>query len=162
MNHEKKMQLLDRVVPLAVFAGIALIGVWMYNPGGDSAPDNSDLETLQEFTHAWTPFRMRLAEYYLSTGKLPASNQDLDFGPPESFRTGRIRSIGLTPEGTVRVEFDEFMSTPGAILFYRPVVGQGGGVVSWDCASPNTPGIEKFNFNCRFRPTHEMFRDAPQ
>lgn len=83
-------------------------------------------------------FKVALSEYYMSTGKWPASAQEAGLGTAESFAGGAVSRIDVGANGMVVITLNDTLAV-GAKIRLTPDANPQSGMINWRC---NTEGAE--------------------
>jgi FtsZ-interacting cell division protein ZipA len=92
--------------------------------------------------------RTAMAEYYVTQGKWPESNEQSGALPPESYRVNALRSVAVLPDGRLRLRF-----ASGGIDGHVVLAGNASaaGQVTWRCTSPDIPDIAHLADHCAYQ-----------
>ena len=92
-----------------------------------------------------------VAEFYLTTGKLPASNNDLNLPAAKKYAGQSILSAEVL-NGTIKLTFDEKSGKENGVIKLTPDVSQPRMGIQWLCTSNSYEKISSWAPQCVFRP----------
>ncbi len=96
-------------------------------------------------------FKVAVTEFYLTEGKLPFSNHQIGFGAPIEYSTDAVRSIGVSPGGTITVTLNEKLAASSAVteIILQPQPTKDGRIGKWQCVSNGASDIQAMLSSCK-------------
>ncbi len=92
-----------------------------------------DAAVVAQGLQAGAAIRVRVEEYYWSTGAMPADNAKLGMPAPELVAPPPVRSVTVMRGGVIHVEFDGTLGE-GSSLTLFPAVARGSDRIDWACS----------------------------
>jgi len=98
--------------------------------------DSKSVAIRTDFVAATGSMKTAIAEYYLTNGKLPASNAELGLPAPGEYRGTSLKSATVTPQGAIELTFDAASGIDGGQIRLVPDVDRAGAMgIRWRCES---------------------------
>ena len=99
--------------------------------------------------------KLRVADYYVRYGIMPADNDDIDLPPPTELFGSSVRQVAVHSGGVLQVDFDERVGER-AIIF-TPFVSDVSGLLNWACSSDSIDRaiLERLKQTCAYLPATE-------
>lgn len=78
-----------------------------------AAGSDAAIPLLREDRQAIASVRVAIAEYYRTTGRMPARQSDAGLPPPERYRGRTLTSAAVLPDGSIELAFDAASGVDG-------------------------------------------------
>jgi hypothetical protein len=89
--------------------------------------------------------KVAMAEYFMTMGKWPVSNQEMGMPAPDSYKSGALRSIGAEADGKVKLVFG---SAETQQRLWLHASANPAGAISWRCVTPDIADITQLVAGC--------------
>ncbi len=97
--------------------------------------------------------RVAIAEYYMSNGRMPASNAEAGLPEPETYKGQALRSMTVAPDGSMVLEFDAASGVEGGRIEWHPdLTGIESMGMQWHCSTHDYAQIARALPNCEYLP----------
>lgn len=94
--------------------------------------------------------RVSMVDFRQSEGRWPLNNKEAGLASPEEFRTSRIQSLQVWPDGRIQIALARETGKPETLLLRGSMNGAGN--VDWRCTSPDMEDVAKFARDCSYLP----------
>ena len=102
-----------------------------------------------DFVRASDPAKTSVAEYYVNTGKWPATNKDAALPEPNAYRGESLETLTVA-ENKITMSFDEKIGAGGGTIVMTATYAPDTMIIKWDCLSPNIADISTVIPYCQF------------
>ncbi len=148
-DNEATKRELDRVVKEQAGIRDALTK----SPDMASAADEKSLLIRADFSAASGSMKTAIAEYYMNSAKLPASNADAGLPSADQYRGKSLRSATVTADGNIEFAFDASSGVDGGRIRLVPDLSRTDAMgVQWRCESADYPLIKRALPACEYKP----------
>ncbi|MFK7824624.1 MAG: pilin [Oligoflexales bacterium] len=96
-----------------------------------------------------TRIKNHVMEYYMTTGKLPSTNNDLGIAPPEQFKSESLVSLEVSKGGIITLTFDRKSGVKNGIIQFSPKVRETMNP-QWACTTPSYQKISSYYPQCKY------------
>jgi hypothetical protein len=121
-----------------------------------SADDKASL-LMREDLRILDALRTAVAEYYVSTGKMPSVQSDAGLPSPDRYRGKSLKSATVLPDGSIDLVFDATSGVDGGRVRFAADLSHADATgIQWHCETADYPLIRRVTPACDYRPT-----DAP-
>ena len=97
--------------------------------------------------------RAAIAEAYMSTGRMPASNAEAGLPAPETYRGQSLVSMKVAADGSLILTFDAVSGVEGGVIEWLPdLAGIESMGLQWHCQTHDYPLIARALPNCKYVP----------
>jgi hypothetical protein len=97
--------------------------------------------------------RMAVAEFYMATGRMPASNAEAGLPEPQTYKGQSLRSLSVADGGELILTFDSASGVEGGTLEWLPdLTGIESMGLQWQCRTRDFPQIVRVLPNCKYLP----------
>lgn len=101
--------------------------------------------------------RVAIADVYLSSGRMPASNADAGLPEPPTYKGQSLVSLQVVEGGTILLTFDANSGVEGGVIEWQPDLG---GIESmgmqWQCLTHDYPLIVRALPTCTYAPAGQV------
>lgn len=105
----------------------------------------------EDFAKAAGSMKVAIAEYYMSTGKLPTSNKQSGLPDPEDYRGHTLLRATVRLDGAIEMTFDAHSGKAGGRIRLIPELAHANAMgVQWRCESPDYAQIRRIIPTCDF------------
>lgn len=96
--------------------------------------------------------KVAIAEAYMNSGKLPASNHDAGIAEPEQFTGQALQSLQVEPGGIITLVYNEKAGVKDGRIVLTPETGNATLGIKWRCESPDFKDIALSMAQCEYVP----------
>jgi uncharacterized iron-regulated membrane protein len=117
------------------------------------AHSREDGVVRDDFVRASSAMRTAIAEYYMTTAKWPATNQEAGLPAPSAYRGGSLQSATVSAEGAIEFVFDATSGVDGGRIRLAPDTSKAEAMgISWHCETTDYTSIRRVLPDCEFKP----------
>jgi hypothetical protein len=157
MRIESGIAMRSQAVTFVVMVAAIFVGLFLYDEFRAKRPvddfgvgkAHERVKLIQgDYARAADPARTAVAEFYINSGKWPATNKDVGLPEPSAYRGDSLRSLEVS-ENRITLTFDDKIGPDGGkiILIGTYLADQMG--IKWACVSPNIADISVAVGTCR-------------
>lgn len=118
-----------------------------------SIADERAVAAIRNDVAAAAMARLAIAEYYMSNGRMPASNAEAGLPAPETYRGHALRSMTVAGDGSMVLEFDAASGVDGGRIEWQPdLAGIESMGMQWRCSTHDFPQIARALPDCAYLP----------
>jgi hypothetical protein len=122
-------------------------------PASAGAEDAGGTAVRGDFVSAAGSIKTAIAEFYLTNGRLPASNRELQLPEPPEYRGKSLKSATVTADGGVELVFDATSGMDGGRIRLVPDLAHANAMgLQWRCESPDFAQIKRIVPACEYTP----------
>jgi pilin len=152
-DNEATKRELDRVVKEQAGIRDALTK----SPDMASAADEKSLLIRSDFSAASGSMKTAIAEYYMNSAKLPASNAAAGLPAADQYRGKSLKSATVTADGSIEFVFDADSGVDGGRIRLIPDISRAEAMgVQWRCESADYPLLKRALPACEYRPAGQI------
>ena len=108
---------------------------------------------IRNDTVASTSARLAVTEFYMNSGRMPASNAEAGLPEPGSYKGQSLRSLEVSEGGELTLTFDAESGVDGGTIEWLPdLTGIESMGVQWRCQTRDFPQIVRALPNCDYLP----------
>jgi len=123
------------------------------SPDLAGAADEKSQLIRGDFAAAAGSMKTAIAEYYMTNGKMPASNADMGLPAADQYRGKSLKSATVTADGGIEFTFDAASGVDGGHVRLIPDISRAGAMgVQWRCETPDYPLIKRALSVCEYKP----------
>ena len=101
--------------------------------------------------------RLAIAEFYMSNGRMPATNAEVGLPAPETYKGQSLVSVKVGDGGTMLLTFDVASGVEGGVIEWQPdLAGLESMGLQWHCQTHDYPQIVRALPNCVFVPAGQL------
>ncbi len=117
-----------------------------------AANDKASL-LIREDMQAVGSLRVAIAEYYMTTGKMPAQQSDAGLPPPEQYRGKTLKSATVLADGSIELAFDAASGVDGGRIRFVVDSSRAEAMgLQWRCTTADYPLIKRASPACEYEP----------
>jgi hypothetical protein len=148
---------------LMIFAGLLIaliVGSMLYHSRGGrstgaghvvSLGSGGAADFMREDFMRTSAVKTSVAEYYVSQGKMPQDNKQAGLFEPPEYRGQTLRSVTVSPDGTIDYEFDANSGVDGGHVLLLPDLTHAQSMgPQWRCVSHDYSDIARAIPTCAF------------
>ncbi len=107
--------------------------------------------------------RAAIAEGYMSTGRMPASNAEAGLPAPETYRGQSLLSMKVAADGSLILTFDAVSGVEGGVIEWVPdLTGIESMGLQWHCRTHDFPLIARALPGCEYSAGKAIELNAPR
>jgi len=115
----------------------------------DAAEREAYVDMRSDFVVA-SAMRTAIAEYYMTTSKLPASNAEAGLPAPNEYRGKSLRAASVQ-DGAIQLVFDASSGVDGGRISLTPQLEHANAMgIQWRCESDDYPQIRRILPSCSY------------
>jgi membrane-associated HD superfamily phosphohydrolase len=92
--------------------------------------------------------KVQVAEFYMSEGQFPNSNQQLRLPPANSYATDTIKSVGVSKDGKIIVVYQQVTGQEHGAISLIPKYKNG--QLNWQCTTSDFKNVQQFIPQCKY------------
>lgn len=97
--------------------------------------------------------RVAITEYYMTNGRMPASNAEAGLPAPDTYKGQALRSMTVAEDGSMVLEFDAGSGVEGGRIEWRPdLAGIESMGIQWHCSTRDYAQIARALPGCEYVP----------
>ncbi len=108
--------------------------------------DDHIKEGLQSAQHA----KALIEDFYASTQRWPASNEELDIRPASETGVDSLTSLAILQDGWIMLTFNELSGVSGAQVLFKPALDSATKKTQWKCFSAEFHHIARLSPSCQY------------
>jgi len=147
---------------LMIFAGLLIaliVGSMLYHARGGRSTgvhvgalgSSKAADLIREDFNRTAAVKTSVAEYYVSQGKMPENNTQAGLFEPSEYRGQTLRSVTVSPDGTIDYEFDANSGIDGGHVLFLPDLTHARSMgPQWRCVSHDYADIARAIPTCEF------------
>lgn len=117
------------------------------------AAEQRAFEAIRNDVAAVAGAKLSIAEFYMSTGRMPVKNAEAGLPEPEKYRGRSLRSLSLGDDGRIVLEFDALSGHDGGVIELVPdLAGIEAMGMQWRCTTRDFPQIVRALPACSYVP----------
>jgi hypothetical protein len=118
-----------------------------------NAPEKESLLIRNDFTAASAGMRTAIAEYYMTTMKMPATNAEAGLPAPDDYRGATLKSATIMAAGSIEFVFDANSGVDGGRINMIADVSRAGAMgIQWRCETKDYALIKRALPTCEYKP----------
>jgi hypothetical protein len=118
-----------------------------------AATDKTSLLIRADFASASSSMRTAIAEYYMTTMKMPAANSEAGLPAPDQYRGNTLKSATVTSDGSIELVFDAKSGVDGGRIHLIPDVSRVDAMgIQWRCETADYAAIKQTLPSCEYQP----------
>jgi len=107
---------------------------------------------MREDLHVAAVMRTAVAEYYMSTGRMPEQPALAGLARPEQYRGKTLRSATVLDDGSIELEFDAASGVDGGRIRFVADTSRADAMgLQWQCVTADYPLIARVTPACEYR-----------
>ncbi len=115
--------------------------------------DHASVLIRDDFARAAGSMKTSIAEFYASTGVMPADNAKAGLPEPSAYRGQTLRSATVETDGSITLEFDGESGRDGGRIHLVADIAQANAMgVQWRCETSDYPLITRALPGCTYKP----------
>ena len=117
------------------------------------AAEQRAIEAIRSDVVATAAAKVAVAEFYLSTGRMPQTNAEAGLPASTEYRGRSLRSLSIGNDGRIVLEFDALSGRDGGVIELVPDLGGAEAMgVQWHCTTGHYPQIVRALPSCTHEP----------
>lgn len=126
------------------------------------AAEQRAIEAIRNDVVAISGAKLSIAEFYMSTGRMPVKNAEAGLPEPEKYRGRSLHTLSLGDDGRIVLEFDALSGHDGGVIELVPdLAGIEAMGMQWRCTTRDFPQIVRALPACSYVPGGADDRAVP-